>query len=150
MFNILTDHLSFHSFAFISQEPTKASRQQPKKFIIPYSVHKYFFLQKYPNSWHDREAFGRNNKICILMRCTFAVPANSKADDLYLSVLYYALMHDRMEKWTNMRMNKGVSKVKHKEPKASQAHVSRKRKWLIYESRTCWEEQLRTRTGYRE
>ena len=79
---ILTDHLSFHSFAFISQEPTKASRQQPKKFIIPYSVHKYFFLQKSPNSWHDREAFGRNNKICILIRCTFAVPANSKADDL--------------------------------------------------------------------
>ena len=88
MFNILTDHLSFHSFAFISQEPKKASRQQPKKFIIPYSVHKYFFLQKSPNSWHDREAFGRNNKICILMRCTFAVPNNSKADDLYLSVLY--------------------------------------------------------------
>ena len=36
-----------------------------------------------------------------------------------------------------MRMNKGVSKVKHKEPKASQAHVSRKRKRLIHESRTC-------------
>ena len=26
MFNILTDYLSFHSFTFISQEPTKVSR----------------------------------------------------------------------------------------------------------------------------